>query len=92
MSEKKTGSEGAFPVGEFYKQLEGFNLLKTQNFWEAVVVTESPGGQRQVRLYRWRNKGGTWKVDLARFNISGWNVDELASKVKELKQKYGISG
>jgi hypothetical protein len=97
LSEKKTGqadqpeekqSGTQYPLGEFYKLVDGYTLMKSQNFWEALLVVETGNGARQIRLYRWRNKNGEWKVDLARFNVSGWDFDAIASKVKEFKSKY----
>ncbi|MGC8600859.1 MAG: hypothetical protein ACP5LS_00255 [Thermoprotei archaeon] len=96
MSEKEGSSSGqapikegsSFPVGDFYKVLDGYTILKSQNFWEAILAVETGNGSKQIRLYRWRNKNGEWKVDLARFNISSWDIDAIAGKVKEFKNKY----
>ncbi len=86
-SEEKNGPD-TYPLGEFYKLLDGYTLLKSQNFWEAILVVESGNGSRQIRLYRWRNKNGQWKVDLARFNVTSWDFSALANKVNEFKSKY----
>lgn len=94
LSEKEGTPEGqtkegaTYPVGDFYKVLDGYTILKSQNFWEAILAVETGNGSKQIRLYRWRNKNGEWKVDLARFNISSWDIEAVASKIKEFKSKY----
>ncbi len=79
-----------YPLGEYYKVLEGFDVHKSSKMWEAVVVVEDQQGRRHMRLYKWIMRGDKWKVDLARFSIEFWDLDSVTAKIKELKAKYQI--
>jgi len=83
-------ADSPYPLGEYYKVLEGFDIHKSNKLWEAVVVVEDQQGKRQLRLYKWIMKGDKWKVDLARFSVGFWDLDSLAQKIRELKAKYKI--
>jgi len=52
-----------YPLGEYYKVLEGFDIHKSSKMWEAVVVVEDQQGRRHMRLYKWIMRGDKWKVD-----------------------------
>jgi hypothetical protein len=80
----------SYPLGEYYKVLEGFDIHKSNKMWEAVVVVEDQQGKRHLRLYKWIMRGDTWKVDLARFSVEFWDLDSLTQKMRELKTKYQI--
>ena len=79
-----------YPVGEYYKVLEGFDIHKSGKTWEAVVVVEDQQARRHIRLYKWTMRGDKWKVDLARFSIEYWDLDSVTQKMRALKTKYQI--
>lgn len=49
-----------FPAHEAIKVLEGQTVYKTAKWWKAVLLVEA-FGRRQVVVYLWQNKEGTWK-------------------------------
>jgi len=79
-----------YPLGEYYKVLDGFDIRKSSKMWEAVVVVEDQQGRRHIRLYKWIMRGDKWKVDLARFSVEYWDLDTLTQRMRELKTKYQI--
>jgi hypothetical protein len=85
-----------YPVSEGLEVLDGFDLYRSSNLIMALVVVRSERG-KDLRFYRWqkRRKRDTgeenWKVDLARFSVLRWDWDEIAQKVKDLKQKHGLA-
>jgi hypothetical protein len=85
-----SSTSSAYPLGEYYKVIEGFDIHKSSKMWEAVVIVEDQQGRRHVRLYKWVMKGDKWKVDLARFSIEFWDLDSVTQKIKELKAKYQV--
>jgi hypothetical protein len=91
MSEQPATPSGpTYPLGEFYKVLDGFDIHKSNKMWEAVVVVEDQQGRRHLRLYKWMMRGDKWKVDLARFSIEYWDLDSITRRIRELKAKYQI--
>lgn len=83
-------TSSTYPLGEYYKVLDGFDIHKSSKMWEAVVVVEDQQGRRHMRLYKWIMRADKWKVDLARFSIEYWDLDSLTQKMRELKTKYQI--
>jgi hypothetical protein len=81
--------EGDYPVSESYKVLEGYDLYRSNKLIVALVVVESDFG-RDLRLYRWQKRNDAWKVDLCRMSVASWQWDIVASKAKELIEKYQI--
>jgi hypothetical protein len=80
-----------YPIGSYYKILEGFDIHKSKRIWEAVLVVKDDEGKTHLRLYKWVNKEEKgWKVDLARFDIGYWELGEVFEKIRNLKTKYGI--
>jgi hypothetical protein len=55
----------------------------------ALVVVESNLG-RDLRMYRWQLRNNSWKVDLCRMSVANWEWENIASKAKDLIQKYQI--
>ncbi len=82
-------SKEKYPVSEGLEVIDGFDLYRSSNLIMALVVVKSERG-KDLRFYRWQNRKGSWKVDLARFSVLRWNFDEIASKVKELKEKHNL--
>ena len=79
-----------YPVSDQYKVLEGFDIYRSSNLIVALVVVQSESS-KDLRLYRWQNRKGSWKVDLCRMSVSKWSWESIASKAKELIQKYELS-
>jgi hypothetical protein len=78
-----------YPVLPQFKILEGYDIYRSNKLIIALVVVEGNFG-RDLRLYRWQNRKGVWKVDLCRMSVASWSWDALAKKAKELMQKYKI--
>ena len=81
--------EGDYPVSESFKVLEGYDISRSEKFIVALVAVQSEFG-RDIRLYRWMKRKDAWKVDLCRMSVASWQWDTLASKVKEMTEKYEI--
>ena len=81
--------EGDYPVSESFKVLEGYDIYRSNKLIVALVVVESDFG-RDMRLYRWQKRNEAWKVDLCRMSVASWQWDTLASKAKEMVDKYEI--
>jgi hypothetical protein len=79
-----------YPVSEQYKILEGYDIYRSSNLIVALVVVEGQAG-KDLRLYRWQNRKGQWKVDLCRMSVARWNWETLAAKAQELVAKHGVS-
>ncbi|GBC75371.1 hypothetical protein HRbin06_00689 [archaeon HR06] len=75
-----------YPVSEDLEVLDAFDIYRSNNLIMAIVVVKSERG-KDLRFYRWQKRKGVWKVDLARFSILRWDFNEIANKVKELKEK-----
>ncbi|MGH9992113.1 MAG: hypothetical protein ACREAZ_05645 [Nitrososphaera sp.] len=84
-------SEVKYPVSQTYTVLDGYDIYRSSNLIVALVVVQSQYG-RALRLYRWIKRKDQWKVDLCRMGVGRWNWDEIASKVKEFTEKYGLKG
>ena len=85
----ETSKGPAYPVSPQFKVLEGYDIYRSDFLIVALVVVEE-NKRKDLRLYRWQNRKGAWKVDLCRMSVVRWKWDEIASKVKELKDKHGI--
>lgn len=48
------------PVSESLRVLDYFTLFKSAKWWSAVVLLES-FGRKQICLYLWVRRGGTWR-------------------------------
>jgi hypothetical protein len=81
--------EGAYPVSESFKVLEGYDIYRSEKLIVALVVVDSDFG-RDLRLYRWQKRNEAWKVDLCRMSVAGWDWETLALKAKELIEKYEL--
>ena len=76
-------------IDDHYTVLGGFDIAKSKSIWIALVAVDGGRGN-DIRFYKWVQRYGTWKVDLARMSCSYWNWDEISEKVNILKEKYGI--
>jgi hypothetical protein len=81
--------EGDYPVSESFKVLEGYDIYRSNKLIVALVVVDSEFG-RDMRLYRWQKRNEVWKVDLCRMSVASWQWDAVASKAKEMVDKYEI--
>ena len=81
--------QGDYPVSESFKVQEGYDIYRSAKLIVALVVVDSDFG-RDLRMYRWQKRNDAWKVDLCRMSVVGWNWDSIATKAKELIQKYEI--
>jgi len=55
------GLEGEkLPISEKIRVIRHMNIFKSDKWWAACVLIES-FGRRQVALYLWHNRGGSWK-------------------------------
>jgi hypothetical protein len=79
-----------YPVSSQFKVLEGHDIYRSSNLIVALVVVEGQFG-KDLRLYRWQNRKGAWKVDLCRMSVARWPWDALATKAKELMTKYELA-
>ena len=89
MTEAPNTQAGDNPVSESFKVLEGFDIYRSNKLIVALVVVDSDFG-RDLRMYRWQKRQDAWKVDLCRMSVATWQWDQLASKAKELIEKYEI--
>lgn len=86
MSEQSTSK---YPVSEHFKVLDGYDIYRSNNLIIALVAVEA-NNRKDLRLYRWQNRQGNWKVDLCRMSVTKWNWDKVAEKAKELTSKYEL--
>ena len=82
-----TLSEEKRPVAEKLPVLQSATLYKTKKWWSAVALLES-FGRKQVAVYLWLNKDGTWKRQekLIVHNKKEWdqikeNIEKLAGQL-----------
>ncbi len=79
-----------YPVSAKFKVLDGFDIYRSANLIMALVVVQSESG-KDLRLYRWQNRKGTWKVDLCRMSVTRWSWESLAAKATEFIKKYELA-
>ena len=58
--EKTESGEEKLPVHESINVFEHIRLYKTEKWWAEIVLCEAFGG-RNISLYQWQNRKGTWK-------------------------------
>ena len=52
--------EEKLPISEKIRVIRYMNIFRSDRWWAACVLIES-FGRRQVALYLWHNRGGSWK-------------------------------
>jgi hypothetical protein len=82
-------SDAKYPVSEHFKVLDGYDIYRSNNLIVALVAVEA-NNRKDLRLYRWQNRQGNWKVDLCRMSVTRWKWNQLAEKAKELTNKYEL--
>lgn len=85
----RTKQKVDYPVSETFKVLDGYDIYRSPKLIVALVVVDSERG-RDLRMYRWQKRNEVWKVDLCRMSVTSWQWDTIASKAKELVEKYKI--
>ena len=80
-----------YPVSELFQVLEGFDVYRSSKLIIAFVAVQSDYG-KQLRLYLWQNRKGSWKVDLCRMSVDRWNWSEISGKISSICAKYSIGG
>ncbi len=80
-----------YPVSDTLQVLEGFDVYRSSKLIIAFVAVQSDYG-KQLRLYRWQNRKGFWKVDLCRMSVDRWNWSEISGKISSICAKYSIGG
>jgi hypothetical protein len=78
-----------YPVSAQFKVLEGYDVYRSDRLIVALVVVDGSFG-RDLRMYRWQLRNNIWKVDLCRMSVASWKWEEIASKAKDLIQRYEI--
>ena len=76
-------------IDDYYKVLGGFDIAKSKSIWIALVAVDGGRG-KDIRFYKWEDKGGTWKVALSRMSCAYWDWDGISEKVQILKEKFNI--
>jgi hypothetical protein len=87
--EAKSNKDSTYPVSDQFKVLDGYDIYRSSKLIVALVVVESNFG-KVLRMYRWQMRNNSWKVDLCRMSVGGWNWGEISTKAQELIQKHGI--
>ena len=72
-----------------YTALGGFDIYKSTSIWVALVACDTPKG-KDIRLYKWNNNFGVWKVDRARMSCGYWDWEGIFEKVNILKERFEI--
>ena len=52
--------EESLPVSEVLKVIESTEIYKSDKWWSAVVLLEA-FGKKQIAVYVWNKKNGSWK-------------------------------
>ena len=89
MSQEGKKADVQYPVSDQFKVLEGYDIYRSSKLIVALVVVDGKFG-RDMRMYRWQLRGESWKVDLCRMSVSDWDWQAIASKAKELAERYEI--
>jgi hypothetical protein len=76
-------------VSEHFKVLEGYDIYRSNNLIIALVAVEADK-RKDLRLYRWQNRQGTWKVDLCRMSVARWPWDDITQKAKDFISRYEL--
>jgi hypothetical protein len=81
LSEQTATAQAApkYPVSEHFKVLDGYDIYRSNNLIVALVAVEA-NNRKDLRLYRWQNRQGNWKVDLCRMIVTRWHWSDLAEK------------
>jgi hypothetical protein len=75
--ENSAEPEEKLPISGFYKVIDHVTIFKTDQWWEAIVVFETQD-KRQVGMYLWQKRDGTWK----RKNKFSFRTIEEWNKIK----------
>ena len=78
---------------KFAKKLGGFDILKDEWKWWALVATEdTTKHKRSVKWYRWTlEKGNYWKIGNCNIDVHNLDFKDLKRKIDLLKEVYKIN-
>ena len=76
---------------KFAKKLGGFDILKDEWKWWALVATEdTTKNKKSVKLYRWTLERGYWKIGNCNIDVHHLDFEDIKRKVDFLKEIYKI--
>ena len=77
---------------KFAKKLGGFDILKDEWKWWALVATEdTTKNKKSVKLYRWTLERGYWKIGNCNIDVHNLDFEDLKRKIDLLKEVYKIN-
>jgi len=76
-------------IDDHYTPLGGFDIVKTNRIWIALVACETGGGN-DIRFYKWNYAYNNWKVDRARMSCGYWDWDGIGEKANILKKRFNV--
>ena len=77
---------------KFAKKLGGFDILKDEWKWWALVATEdSTKNKRSIKWYRWNLEYGNWKIGNCNIDVHNLDFEDLKRKIDLLKEIYQIN-
>ena len=77
---------------KFAKKLGGFDILKDEWKWWALVATEDTTKHtRSVKLYRWNLDNRDWKIGNCNIDVHNLDFKDLKRKIDLLKEIYQIN-
>ena len=81
------------PINEkFVKRLGGFDILKDDWKWWALVATEdTTKNKKSVKWYRWNLEYGDWKIGRCNIDVHHLDFEDLKRKIDLLKEIYKIN-
>ena len=81
------------PINEkFVKRLGGFDILKDDWKWWALVATEdTTKNKKSVKWYRWNLEYGDWKIGRCNIDVLHLDFEDLKRKIDLLKEIYKIN-
>ena len=76
----------------YAKRLGGFDIYKSERWWQAIVVVEATtrNNKRSIKWFRWESRGSGWKVGLCNMKVDYLNFDDIKNKIQILKKHYQI--
>ena len=77
---------------KFAKKLGGFDILKDEWKWWALVATEdTTKNKRSIKWYRWNLEYGNWKIGNCNIDVHNLDFEDLKRKIDLLKEIYKIN-
>lgn len=84
-----------FPTSEnsdkFAKRLAGFDIYKSSNAWQAIIVVENTvNNKRSIKWFRWQQREEGWKIGLCNMQVDYIDFNDIIKKINILKKNYRI--